>query len=75
MRAQIAIGTYRIEGYYNECPCRLLCNPEEIRGKKLFKIILHQNSSRNRRSIRCTWPEALRMVVNFKHGREKWTDL
>lgn len=33
MRAHIAIGTYRIEGYYNECPCRLLCNPQKIWGK------------------------------------------
>jgi len=38
MRAQIAIGTYRIEGYYNECPCRLLCNPEEIWGKKYLRL-------------------------------------
>lgn len=32
MKAQIATGTYRIEGYYNQCPCRLLCNPQKIRG-------------------------------------------
>lgn len=35
MKAQIATGTYRIEGYYNQCPCRLLCNPQKIWGKKI----------------------------------------